>query len=360
MTRIEGALLYLLQVGLWNKQGSESDFFPLSEKEWTAVLEAARKQTVAGIVYSGLQRLSAQSLPSHAIRIKCMVVMDRIERFNDRQIQQIAEQYTFFKERGLYPILLKGQGVAASYLSPDHRMCGDVDWCFEKSDQYASAQLLLCQMGASVATVHGEPVYQWKETEIDLHSSLFDVHNPLSKAILRRFRNSFPDTTVRIGDQDIVVLAPLLQVIQVTLHILKHSLSFGLGLRQFCDLACLYHQYGKSLDGEQLRQIYRKLGILRWITGVHQLLTAQLGLDPTHLPFPLEKDISSRFILDDIWSSGNFGFYDAKYTVAHNGRFSSRKDRPRQLFRRLLKYVKYAPMETLWFPITHFVGKHKD
>jgi hypothetical protein len=42
-------------------------------------------------------------------------------------------------------------------------------------------------------------------------------------------------------------------MLQVNAHILKHLLSFGIGIRQLCDAARLYKTYHNQVDGNVLK-----------------------------------------------------------------------------------------------------------
>ncbi|WP_257088551.1 nucleotidyltransferase family protein [Sphingobacterium sp. E70] len=155
-------------------------------------------------------------------------------------------------------------------------------------------------------------------------------------------------------------MAPQVQVLQVAAHILKHSLAFGVGLRQFCDLASLYNNYSAELEGERLNQIYNRLGLSRWFTAVHQLLVDNIGLRKEKLPFPVSKTPSSLAIIDEVWTVGNFGFHDTSNMEKIEGDYMLRKNRTATLTKRLLKYFPYVPKEAFWFPFIHFFNGVKD
>lgn len=357
-TKIQAAFLFLLRSGLWGKkqQHNEKQFFPLSDAEWSGLYRRANEQTVQGIVYDGLLCLDKDHLPPRQLQIKWSVQIDRIERSHRRTNSQIAEQYAFFKKRKLRPLLLKGQGVAESYRFPEHRVCGDIDWYFETTRQCTLAGLHLIKN--RIPRVHvGGQVYRWTASEMDLHDRLFDLHNPFCKRLLNQYRKDFPDTTLSISGQDVAVLAPQVQVVQVTAHILKHSLAFGIGLRQFCDLASLYHRYRHLLDGVRLEQLYRRIGLLRWIAPVHQFLVNELGLAKDKLPFTSPAGGSGMDILQEVWQSGNFGFYDEAYVQRIDGTFLARKGRTEAILRRIVRYFPYVPKEAFWFPIIHFLNR---
>ncbi|MFC3353466.1 nucleotidyltransferase family protein [Sphingobacterium zeae] len=357
-TKIQAALLFLLRGGLWGKkqQHHEKQLFPLSDAEWSGVYRRAHEQTVEGIVYDGLLCLDKVHLPPRQLQIKWSVQIDRIERSHRRMNSQIAEQYAFFTKRDLRPLLLKGQGVAASYRMPQHRVCGDIDWYFETKRECTLAGLHLIKNCIPRIDAGGQ-IYRWATSEMDLHDRLFDFYNPFCKDILTQYRSDFPDTTLAFSGQEVPVLSPQVQVMQVTAHILKHSLAFGIGLRQFCDLAALYQRYQHLLDGMRLEQLYRRIGLLRWIAAVHQFLVDELGLSKAYLPFTSPTGSAGIDILQDVWQSGNFGFYDEAYVQHAEGAFLVRKRAPQAMVRRLLRYFPYAPKEAFWFPIIHFFNR---
>lgn len=358
--RVEQAFFFLLRSGLWREIKGQADCFPLTHQEWFQLYSRAMEQTVEGVLFDGLQFLEKKNLPPSGLRVKWLVRIDMIERHNLRSNTGIAEQFKFFLNKGLRPVLLKGQGVASTYSVLFHRISGDIDWYFEGKEQFHLAHLLLTKAGTAVATQNGALVYHWKDTEIDLHNRIFDLYNPFSRNLLKRIREQYPDTKLWIAGENITILAPIVQIIQVVAHILKHSLAFGIGLRQFCDLACLYATYTEELDGKKLKCIYEELGLIRWIMEVHELLIDYIGLSPDQLPFPIKKIVSSLSIIDDVWNGGNFGFHDKEYAEMKDGYFLRRKNRSGMLFRQLLKYFPYVPKEAFWFPIIHFSNKNSD
>ncbi|WP_293879967.1 nucleotidyltransferase family protein [Sphingobacterium sp. UBA1498] len=359
-TKIQAAFLFLLRSGLWGKpqQGKEKQLFPLSEAEWGGLYRRANEQTVEGIVYDGLLLLEKDHLPSRQLQLKWSVQIDRIERSHHRNNSHIADQYAFFTKRNLRPLLLKGQGVAASYRIPQHRVCGDIDWYFESQHQCTLAGLHLIKNNIPRVDTGGQ-VYRWAAGEMDLHDRLFDLYNPFCKAVLKQYRREFPDTTLSISGQDVAVLAPQVQVIQVTAHILKHSLAFGIGLRQFCDLAALYHHSRHLLDGARLEKLYRQVGVLDWIASVHQFLVNELGLAKEKLPFSSPTRSSGIDILQEVWQSGNFGFYDQDYVKHIDGVLVGRKNRAEAILQRVVRYFPYVPKEAFWFPIIHFLNRRE-
>lgn len=359
-TKIKAAFFFLLRSGLWGKNEKESaeHFFPLTDMEWSALYRRAVEQTVEGLLYDGILLLEKEHLPPRHLQIKWSVRIDRIERDHLRTNALIAEQHAFFAKRHLFPLLLKGQGVAACYRIPEHRICGDIDWYFDDKRPFTLAWLHLVKRGIPMVRGGGY-VFLWEGCEMDLHERLFDLYNPFCGSLLKQCRADFPDTTLFIGGQDVTVLAPQVQIIQVTAHILKHSLAFGIGLRQFCDLASLYHTYQSVLDEKRLERLYSRLGLANWIAAVHQFLINDLGLAAEDLPFPIRATPRGLAMVDEVWNSGNFGFYDERYMQDRDGQFFARKNKNTGLLRRMIRYFPYAPKEAFWFPVIHFLNRRR-
>src|SRR5690606_8883619 len=146
-SKIQTVLLFLLRAGLWKEREIEDDVFSLSPAEWTDVYRASERHTIEGVVFDGVQRLPVEIQPQRELLLKWIVRVDQIERHNKKMNTCIKEQLDIFASKQIYPVLLKGQGVAACYDIPEHRVCGDVDWYFERKPHYAQANEIFLQRG---------------------------------------------------------------------------------------------------------------------------------------------------------------------------------------------------------------------
>ncbi|WP_286727490.1 MULTISPECIES: nucleotidyltransferase family protein [Sphingobacterium] len=127
--QLRNIFFQLLRIGLWGRgQLSEE---PITAEDWNIIRKYAINNTVEGIIYDSFPFLEEDQLPPQAVRLKWAVRMDQIERHNEKMNQVIAEQFVLFSDNGIQPILQKGQGVASYYRIPNHRISGDIDWCFE-------------------------------------------------------------------------------------------------------------------------------------------------------------------------------------------------------------------------------------
>ncbi len=357
--------LQLLRIGLWGEGKLILDK-PLSEQEWLQLHQYAINHTVEGVIYDSFSFLGEEQLPPYSLRLKWTVRVDKIERFNQQMNSVIADQYHFFCSKGLQPILQKGQGVASCYLNPLRRMSGDIDWYFEDKG-YENARNFLKEKNITYTDLAGFSLdYDWDNVHSEHHKKLFDIQNPFKASYLNRLKQKYKDKyqTLSVMDTPIKLLAPELQLFQVNIHILKHLLAFGIGLRQLCDSARLYYTYTSQIDSEALKKIYSDTGVLNWVHVLHALLVKYLGLPSTALPFSYPKELDPEWMLNEIWFSGNFGFYDPRFEDGKITALSAQPDGAYRLWSSFKRYFKYAPQEAFFFPIvqtySRFVGKDKD
>ncbi|MEN5058268.1 nucleotidyltransferase family protein [Sphingobacterium kitahiroshimense] len=364
--KLRDIFLQLLRIGLWQKGKLVIDH-ELSSEDWAKIYQTAITHTVEGVIYDSLSFLNEKQLPPKLLRQKWAIRIDQIERYNKKLNHVISDQYQLFAQLGIYPILQKGQGVASCYINPEHRVSGDIDWYFKDKD-YLIIRKLLQQKNHPFNDTAGFSLdYFWKGIPVEHHKMLFDIRSPFKykylKDIEKDHQNRYQDFLV--NDTKIKLLAPELQIVQVTTHILKHMISFGIGFRQICDIARLYANYKDMIDGMLLQEIFKKIGILKWVQILHHLLENNIGLKKGNLPFNYPGDIHSDWLLTEIWHGGNFGYHDDRFIDGKiNTKVSVHPDGSKRLWKNFKRYLPYAPQEAIFFPIIHlyskFLGKDRD
>ena len=345
---VQQVLLFLLRSGLWAELTAEQ-LAPLSAQQWASLYHYAQQHTIEGIVFDGLQLLPAGLMPPRALVLKWTVRVDQIERHNKQMAACMKSQLDCFQAEGIHPLLLKGYGVASCYDIPEHRISGDVDWYFTQKQDYLKANALIRKMGMDVKSVAGSStVYGWQGIVVEHHRKMFDIHNPFNFRFLRKLQQSISKDSIRLDLQGtaLTLPAPILMMLQVNVHILKHLLAFGIGLRQLCDSARVYYSFQAEVNGQVLKHIYQRLGILKWIHLLHAVLVKYIGLPAASLPFPIPEGVNADWMMEEICRAGNFGFSD-----------TNRDAVSQKISSNVRKYFKYAPMEALSFPVLQFISK---
>lgn len=342
------ALLALLRIGLWGELPDKlPGVFPLSADAWTRVYELAAAQTVGGLVFRAFSFLPDSLLPPDPVMARWLVAADRIERRNREMDATLAALLRLFRAEGLRPFVLKGQGVAAYYDTPQLRECGDIDLWFPGRAQARRALELVRRQGVEPQREpDGSYLYRWQGVEVEHHPRLLDLGNPHLSSFVYGIAWAEIKRAARTEAQSLPTPSPEATLLLLSAHILKHLIGRGIGLRQFCDMARAYHALSDRYDPFRLEQLYSHAGLTRWTRQLHAVLTDGLGLPHADLHF-LERDRQpAPRVLREVMEGGNFGRRRAPEPEASPLR---RKAHTLAAFwhnRRLS--LAYAPQEAFW------------
>lgn len=357
------ALFSLLRAGLWEREPDDLSPFPLTDAEWWNVYRMAVRQTVSGLVYRGLNYLPDAMLPCDALMIHWVAKVDRIERRNRRMNAVVCQLLQRMNRHGVRPALLKGQGVAAFYAHPLMRECGDIDLYFASEEAERTASELMRQAGCRPERQPDESrSYSWQGVEIEHHTRLFDLYNPLLKGYLSALKkkHGFVGQALTADTKEmpttVPVPSPLLNLLLLNAHLLKHIMGHGVGLRQFCDMARAYHALCGGYSANELKAAYKRTGLFKWSGQLHTFLTEYLGLCQDELPYTDTDPCTSPRLLHIVLGGGNFGQYgDTK------GKVSQMKwERKIRTFFSFWKHRDfsnaYARKEAFWMSVKLIIG----
>lgn len=356
-------LLALLQAGMWERCPDDISLFRTSDASWSNVFRMARCQTVTGIVYHGLSFLPEELLPPENLLLQWVTAVDGIERKNRKMNHVLAELYAFFRANGLEPVLQKGQGVAALYETPMLRECGDIDFYFpDKNDRKRAIKLVKEHHCVVKSKADDSVCYKWKGVHVEHHGQLLDLSSPFTQKYLKKLEREagFDKMSLSLDGSDIEVSipSPMLNLLLLNTHILKHAFGLGIGLRQLCDMARACYKLEGKFDVDEMKKICNKVGLGKWSMLLNAALVSHVGLSPRDLPYP-DIALSTRPLLDIIWNGGNFGQY-ASDRAGQSQTIFSRKIYTSQSFLRNVKFsCRYAPAEAFWTFMTLLKGQFR-
>ena len=169
-------------------------------------------------------------------------------------------------------------------------------------------------------------------------------------------KNEFPDFTVRQGI--VVAVAPgvpsdEMNRVFLLVHIYRHLMAEGIGLRQLMDYFFLLR---KGTDEEARKRFagqLRELKMMRFAGAVMYVLGRVFGLEERLMPVPPSKKYGGR-LLEEIMRAGNFGLYDER--IDRSGKDTEWR-RFRRRMKRIVRFAADYPDEvcwTPWFKIWHF------
>lgn len=353
---------------------------PPSAEEWKELYAMAKKQSLVGICFAGVQKASPQpspegkgekSLPSggdleevyipEMLYLTWMGMAAKIQQRNEFMNVKTKVALTFFREKGFPCQVLKGQGIAPLYGSLSGlRQSGDIDvWAAggrEKIYQL-SREVLGKITGANYHHIHFP---MWEDTstssaeppEIELHIYPSFLSSPLRNRRLQNFCKQH-EPYEGCGHY------PSLEFnrIFILLHCYRHLSGHGVGMRQLMDYYfVLRAEVISESTKQQVMNVVESLGMKRFAHAVMWFMKNVFGLEDEYLICePNEKD--GRFLLSEVMMTGNMGHADKrlnkKLLQSALGRYIYNRRRDMQI-------VRICPHEAMWqfaFSIYLFIWK---
>lgn len=313
MSKVLDAYYYLLRAGMWGIPSGIPMFCSLSAEEWSSILALSKKQTVRGLVFSGVEQLPQENMPSVETIASLAAWTDSIERRNIEMDRALSGLWSLLQSEGLHPVLAKGQAVASFYRQPLYRECGDIDLYFRDSKEMEKAVRLVSARGAVVRTApDGSRCFRWKGIVVEYHPQLIDLYSPAVKRYISRtiLDKGFVEQEISGGNLSVMVPAPELNLLMLYAHVLKHAIGKGIGMRQMCDAAMACSHYAGKIDSEEFRRMCVRSGMSRWCRVLHSFMTGYLGLPEAELPFRTPAADASG-LAAIVMKGGNFGQFSS-------------------------------------------------
>lgn len=357
--KLRAALLLLVRAGLWGQTPEDLSALSLSDVEWNGVYRLSRQHTVTALAFHGLSLLPEDKFPPQTLLVKWAAESDAVERRNVKMNGVLEEIYNIYRGKGLMPILQKGQGIAMYYENPLLRECGDIDLYFNNTVAWNIALSSLRRRKIKYTPQADKGIwFRWNGVDIEYHRHLFDLYNPFLQSFVDKLERDkgFRYVTLSADSSvSITVPSPFLNLLLQNLHILKHTVSRGIGLRQMCDMARTCYKVHGEIDKDEMRTVCKKLGLDRWSPLLHAFLVDCLGLPAECLPYN-ETALSAAPLSAIVWRGGNFGQHDS--SIASGGSAFRRKVNTVRSFGRNMRFASYyAPKEAFWYFIQLLKGQ---
>lgn len=366
---MQHAFFSLVRSGLWGTPADERLFQSASTADWEQLYRMANSQALIALTFDGISSLPTELRPPRTLYLQWAARTAQVEQANERLNRTLTEITPLYREAGLQPVLLKGQGIGTHYRNPLHRQCGDIDVYLGKEGQPVANRLLLRQG----AVVEGEESdkhasYSLRGVHIENHRIILRLNNPFANRHFRKLVNEwYPQGADRVpfrmpGEESsetlgVAVPPATFNALYIFLHAFVHFLNSGIGLRQLCDWTCLLTRCSREIDGEALLHQLQKLGLLRAAQAFGYIAVTRLGLPAGLLPFPLEDSkILGEKLLEDIFATGNFGQHDARIKPRPKGYWAGKWYTFCRATRRCNELRQFAPREAFWYPVTLIKG----
>lgn len=292
----------LLKAGLWVDYTPNVAVFSDSV-DWSLIFKLAKEQTVAGVMWDGLQKLPNELFPPKSIKMSWIALVMTIEKMNKHHNEVIVELMNLYKENGIDAALMKGQSMAANYPNTLHRTCGDID-IYVGKDGYGKVEGAVADLNvewSSESSKHRN--FKYKGITVENHRLFMDEHSTSDRALLKTLVDKwYPNNAsfFSISGESIMIPPADFNVMFIFSHLYHHYLTSGVGLRQLCDWVLLMYKYEKELPNmKSKRSGWEVFGYIA---------VNSLGLPKEKFPDYTEKvKRRARYADKLIFEYGNFG-----------------------------------------------------
>lgn len=268
---------------------------PILELDWSFIADLSRAHQVEGIVYFQCRGF----MPND--------ISERLGKAFDATVYSYANRKAIMnnvinemKDNCIFMFLVKGLRVSTHYPIPALRTMSDCDIVVHRKD-IAFVHRLLKKMG-----FESKGNASLEQCGFDKNGMHFEVHDRLVQegeyATNRQvaFFNNY-DYYVNDGEVD-----PSFHFLFLLMHLRKHFLNHGVGIRQFMDLAAEI-QRNEGLNWQWIEERLVFLELSRFAHVCYSLIKVWFGIEAPVDCMMLDKQFAKQ-VTEKIMSDGVFGF----------------------------------------------------
>ena len=323
-----------------------------SEEEWEELFALAVKHAMLGVCYYAIQRINVQEqVPDQELLYKWYHVTESIRYTNEVLNKRCRKVQKKFREAGIRSSILKGQGIGKYYgkeLS-QYRQSGDIDIYVD------------CGLEGALKFAHdsGIKIPHWdfkhlhldvfRDTEVEVHYHVEVLINLYKNRKLQRWFKANEELLFS-QHEDLVIPTLAFNRFYILLHIYRHFLYEGVGMRQLLDYFFVlqkdYSDAEKNENSIDIVGVLNYFGMMRFTRGIMWVMQEVFALDKQYMYCePLESE--GRFILNEVMMGGNFGNYDERISFKTKGTLFSALAKCKHS----LYLVWHYPSEVFWPPV---------
>ncbi len=313
-----------LQFSLGLHDGKEFiDGSALKGFDWNAFYEFARKQTLVGVVFDGIQKLPKETAPHFDLLMRWFGVSRKIKMCNEVMDRATVAIYDRIRDAGYGCCVLKGQGNAVMYPNPSARIPGDVDvWVNTSREEIRSLSHSL------VRNVNGhvdEESFNHIELTVngitaELHytpgfMASFVYNRRLQRWLKQKVDEQCSNMVALPNDAgSVAVPTCFFNIVYQLYHLYHHYFYEGVGLRQVVDYYFVVVKSEEQRKGNAiaLKRELKYLGLWKFAGAMMYVLHKVMGLAEDKMIAPADAK-RGQMLLDDILNGGNFGHYDKRH-----------------------------------------------
>lgn len=285
-----------------------------NEQEWKALYELAKKQSLIGVCFAGVQKLQTQRQePPEMTYLTWMGMAAKIQQRNEVVSRQCVELQGQLAADGVRSCVLKGQGVGALYRVHENdnnqnssdlsmlRQSGDIDVWVDTDEEGALRWVKKYQR---------ELDFDYKHVHLDvLEGTSVEVHYRPSTSRVPWYMKRVEHFTrekacwtnaVALGDGMVNVPSLEFNLVFILQHIFGHLFAEEMTLKQYLDYYFVLKQaHEKGADVQEAYRWMQRMGMGSFARATMWLLREVFGMPEEWMICEADAD-EGRFLLDRV------------------------------------------------------------
>lgn len=347
-----------LRYSLGLSQEFEGACRALTYEEWVGLYKFAKEQRLAGLFYSGMQKLPPQFMPPQKLALRWTMDAESLRGRNAKVNEAAAALTQKFNDVGCRAFVLKGPANALHYPEPSLRQPGDIDLFITGGKEFVLSKIREASLPEVFHLSSHHASFMYDDVEVEVHFLATHAYSPWKNAALQKFLS---EELAAIGDslmkdqnfqtpaqspRGILVPSMAYALTMQLSHIKQHFFKGGVGLRQLVDYNLLL--LASSEDDRRKVSAVLKLAGLRRIAGaVMWVLQQTLHLDERYFLCAPDPRRGQK-LLSVIMDGGNFGWYAEDFVQPVLSRWF--KDRVRTL-----RLMAFDAPEAMWHELFYWM-----
>lgn len=322
--------------------------------DWKDAFLLSKRHALVGVLFEAIRHLPKEQYPPKNLLFEWFILAENINKCNQIVNNDAIKVCDTVRNDGQRCLILKGQGIGSYYPKPHLRMPGDIDLWIEGGTKKVLKYLRSKGEVKNIVYTHSEFSFS-TITDVEVHHNISFFYNPLYHFRLKKFLNKQSvlfENKIYL-DSELFIYAPTVEFnrFYILLHIYRHYLAEGIGLRQFMDYYYVLIQGGKEDSWQRTQILLKKFGMKKFAKGVMWVMQKVFDLEDRYLLFSPNEKIGKK-LLKDIILAGNFGQYDTRINWKNRAKLLPRVY---ESIKRKVRFICDYPLEVIFDIPTRFI-----
>lgn len=299
---------YIIKNLNYSLRGKKMDIPLNTNINWNEVIEECRQHQISSLVYSGISKESLKNIDKNTLdKWKRETFMSGVYQIN--HIKQVSNVLSTLNTNNIPVIVLKGLVVRDLYPKSELRTMGDADILVHENDLDNVVNIL--QEEGYIE--HGRNAFH---IEFSRGNSHIEVHWTLANEEMFDGIVEFKDETweraidVNVGESKSLSMCDEDLLLYCCIHMAKHFINSGFGIRQVCDVLLLVEKRGQHIDWDSFVNRTKRSGVYKFTMSIFAICNKLFEIS---IPDELKEgfvEFNDKYLdelIDLIWANGVHG-----------------------------------------------------